>query len=206
MDENFFDIIDTQEKAYWLGFNTADGSIKDTGRHYQISIMLKKEDENHLLKFLRDLDSNYKTRYIRNYVYIDICSKKMVKDLKKMGLYPNKVQTVEPCKKMPDHLERHYWRGLFDGDGWITKYRKPNGYVKWEIGLSGNKSMLEGFRKFISKQVQSNASVRKKKTCYVIQYGGKWIPRGVAKVLYENATIYLSRKKVLADQLISYKL
>src|SRR6202453_2288837 len=47
-DESYFDVIETPEQAYWLGFITADGCVTD---NYQIVIQLKESDVRHLSKF-----------------------------------------------------------------------------------------------------------------------------------------------------------
>ncbi len=54
-DNTVFDCIDTEEKAYWLGFIFADGyissdSLKGKSR-YLLEISLKASDKNHLDKF-----------------------------------------------------------------------------------------------------------------------------------------------------------
>ena len=56
-DETIFDVIDTEEKAYWLGFIYADGSISSqtlknlTRKNYNFEISLQKHDMEHLYKF-----------------------------------------------------------------------------------------------------------------------------------------------------------
>ena len=48
--ENVFKVIDTKEKAYWLGFIASDGYVPaDRNR---ISFELSKKDENQLIKFI----------------------------------------------------------------------------------------------------------------------------------------------------------
>lgn len=54
-DESRFHDIDTEEKAYWLGFLYADGYINED-RH-AIEIGLKASDKGHLEKFLRFINS-----------------------------------------------------------------------------------------------------------------------------------------------------
>ena len=49
-NENIFDCIDTEEKAYWLGFIFADGSIRSNGS-FIFELSLKGSDINHLHKF-----------------------------------------------------------------------------------------------------------------------------------------------------------
>lgn len=48
-DNTVFDSIDTEEKAYWLGFLYADGNVHSTANI--VSLSLKLSDINHLEKF-----------------------------------------------------------------------------------------------------------------------------------------------------------
>ncbi|MGM9535052.1 MAG: hypothetical protein ACI3VR_07355, partial [Intestinibacter sp.] len=56
-NEHIFDVIDTEEKAYWLGFIFADGYIGSTPLEpnkksvYNFELSLKLEDTSHLEKF-----------------------------------------------------------------------------------------------------------------------------------------------------------
>lgn len=56
IDENFFEEINTEEKAYWLGFILADGCLKKNSN--QLSINLSIKDFNHLEKFKKNLKSD----------------------------------------------------------------------------------------------------------------------------------------------------
>lgn len=60
-DESVFDVIDTEEKAYWAGFIMGDGQIEEFKRpradgstylNYRLNINLKYSDIDHLQKFL----------------------------------------------------------------------------------------------------------------------------------------------------------
>ena len=45
LNSNIFNIIDTEEKAYWLGFLYADGSIyKDLKGKYRFELGLQQKD------------------------------------------------------------------------------------------------------------------------------------------------------------------
>ena len=60
-DENFFDVIDTEEKAYWLGFLYADRSIENFGR-FKIDLSLSEKDKNHIEKYKQSLKLTYPTK------------------------------------------------------------------------------------------------------------------------------------------------
>jgi hypothetical protein len=54
-NQNVFDCIDTEEKAYWLGFIFADGYISshipDKKKTYKFELSLSLKDKSHLEKF-----------------------------------------------------------------------------------------------------------------------------------------------------------
>ena len=57
-NENYFKIIDSEEKAYWLGFLYADGCITRFYRNEKLKSMsleltLQSNDIEHLKKFLK---------------------------------------------------------------------------------------------------------------------------------------------------------
>ena len=132
-NERYFEKVNTEEKAYWLGFITADGGINIPGHGrpsgYVLCINLKGDDKKHLEKFgkalgrkapIYDAVSNYGTTVAR----YQVGSKKLVSDLMEHGLSPSKSFTCLPWQGN-EELMRHYWRGLFDGDGCISKRSKP---------------------------------------------------------------------------------
>ena len=52
-NKDYFEEIDTEEKAYWLGFIYADGSINPSKNGLEIS--LKYSDKTHLQKFKKSI-------------------------------------------------------------------------------------------------------------------------------------------------------
>ena len=65
LKERFFEKIDSEEKAYFLGLLISDGNVfKDnTGRQASISITLDLKDEYMLLKFKEVLQANTSVGY-----------------------------------------------------------------------------------------------------------------------------------------------
>ena len=204
LDERFFDRIDTPDKAYWLGFLTADGIIGDRF----VRIHLQLGDAEHLSKFAVSLRSEQPVSFRENtssngtsarQAMIIINSIKLAQSLHRLGVTSRKTFIVRPCEEVPETLLADYWRGVFDGDGSIS--RSGVLHMKWQLSLVGNQAMVEGFREFIARFVHSNASVRPTSSIFRVAYFGYDKPRAVARILYENATIYLDRKYALAKEL-----
>lgn len=215
VDDDFFETIDTEAKAYWLGFITADGCICNN----TVTISLSKKDHQHLEKFLKDINSDYKIRYKKTFLEktnktYDMCSvgvksNKLCKDLKKLGVTSAKTFIVKPCNKIPNHLYHFYFLGLFDGDGSIFNYiEKKTNKEKWQINFCGNLNMVEAFKDFISPKINSSANIRKlkpKDVIYYIYYSGDYKLKQIIDILYKDATVFLDRKKKKADMFLEIK-
>ena len=93
LNENFFEDIDTEEKAYWLGFIYADGYIGETN---SMRIELKLDDKEHLNKLIKAIEGTYtvKDRADKNTCYLNVNNKKLASDLRAVGLYANKSMTI----------------------------------------------------------------------------------------------------------------
>lgn len=131
-DYHYFDEIDTEEKAYWLGFLTADGWINknDKTNSGVTGIELQYGDIDHLKKFNKSIGGNYqitdrwKTCPIstkdpekkHHMCCIRIFSITMYNTLKKLGFGNDKSFDCQ-MPTLPENLVRHYIRGYFDGDG-----------------------------------------------------------------------------------------
>ena len=126
VDTSFFRSIDTEEKAYWLGFLYADGY--NSGTYIQIAII--STDDNHLRKFRQSLQSTHPIRYYEtdNTARITISDKQLSQDLKILGCVPRKTYVGRMPKKafLPDKWLRAFIRGYFDGDGNISKLIKQD--------------------------------------------------------------------------------
>lgn len=130
LNEEFFDCIDNQDKAYILGFLYADGCNympKQT-----VSMSLQEEDFDILERIRLTIGSekpleylDYTNKHDFGYTYENqwrllLFSKHMCESLNNIGMTPKKSLTLE----FPDidpSLYRHFIRGYFDGDGTIGK-------------------------------------------------------------------------------------
>lgn len=190
LDETFFKKIDTEQKAYILGFLAADGTIPSEGR--SVVLMLHSRDE-HILRDIRAaMGSNariFKRQKIAQhpnrgpYSFIYFGSQKIVADLAKHGIGPRKSFTLEYPKTIQRKMERHFLRGLLDGDGTIRDR---------SFNFLGTGALIDT----IIAVVEHHTGVR------LVKYKADklWLAVGckrskqVLHWLYQDATIFLQRK------------
>lgn len=190
-----FDTIDTEEKAYWLGFLYADGYV--CGYHYQVELSLSSVDIDHLFKFkyfLNDIRSEdvikiskVKNRYTRSrYIVGD---QHFHERLVELGCTPNKSLTLKfPNRTIfnSEDLVFDFIRGYLDGDGCLYSSKG-----RLAIEIIGTYGFLEGIREYFP-----NFSIPKKdnrSSCYRITCSRRNADT-ISKRLYENSSIYLTRK------------
>lgn len=208
-DYDFFHNIDTEEKAYWLGFIYADGWVNENEVSHSgvVGIELSIKDYNHLKKFNKSLSGNYRitTRWrpclISNYNTItEMCcvrifSRKMMKDLESIGVTRDKTYTMT-LPKIPDNLFKHFVRGYFDGDGSIYFH---NNRVNCCF-CSVSKIFLEELRtKLYENGINSYIHLSKPAKdqfvdCYRLQIAGHGFTQKYLHWIYDDANIYLDRK------------
>ncbi|KKM89251.1 hypothetical protein LCGC14_1250550 [marine sediment metagenome] len=126
LNGHYFQIIDTKEKAYWLGFLCADGYISKT-RYGRLGIGLSVKDKIHLIKFCKAIGMepsnvkekdeilNYKGKLVKyRIVYIDFWCKPMYEELIE--------QDFKSFPKLISYdLYLSWLLGLYDGDGFQGK-------------------------------------------------------------------------------------
>jgi len=199
-DDDFFKNIDSEEKAYYLGFLYADGYINDIGYNCYVELTLQKEDEYILEKFLNILKSNRKIIRIRNdkYSRIIINSKEIVKDLKNMGCINKKTHKLIFPQNIDKNLIHHMIRGYFDGDGCIWHKRGTNDY---QFQITGNVDFISGIENYLlchlnidKKEHYSPCNKNRKNNIRALKYGGNQITTKICELLYADSTIYLSKK------------
>ena len=125
-DRNLFEKIDTEDKAYLLGWIASDGHVAEG----EIVIAINERDLYTLIRLKDIVCSEIPIcSYEENKVSFRICSKKMVKDVcALLGIRPGKKFNTVAFTELEDvQLQWAYIRGLFDGDGWVRSPYKRNG-------------------------------------------------------------------------------
>jgi hypothetical protein len=211
INENIFDVIDTEEKAYWLGFLYADGSITD---HRCVSIHLAEKDEKHLETFSNFIYNcnrikDYLTDDGRRIVYLHAYNQPMSSKLIELGCVPNKTFQLKFPMWLKLELISHFVRGYFDGDGSIGIYpskvrsrKDKNAYTStyYKVGFSILSTMeFLTSLKYIFSELGVHVFFGKRhknrnNNNYTLQIGGNHKIEKVLEWMYKDATIYLSRK------------
>lgn len=200
-DEDYFQIIDTEEKAYWLGFLYADGYIVSAENRYgqeKVGITLSNKDIEHLEKFKKAIKATNPITDVSKVnsalSRIILTSQKTVNDLIKLGCVKNKslILTFPDDQKVPTELIRHFIRGYFDGDGSISSYTKGS-YNDYSFNIVGTESMiLDLFLKLGGKG--SYFLDKRKENSWYLRIGGNQQLKEIYHFLYDDATIFLDRK------------
>ena len=193
-----FKKIDTEEKAYWLGFLYADGYIR-SGKRCGIEIGLSENDVGHLYKFRDFLDTTHKVSFRKNKLgnscRISIEDGQIHSDLIKLGCTPKKSLTLTfpTNKQVPKSLHRHFIRGYFDGDGGITFTEKTT-----SINILGTKEFLNGIKRSVKlledKKLYPMRYDDTNKNTFRIQFEGKKDIKCFLEYLYKDSQVYLDRK------------
>lgn len=211
-NHDFFENIDSEEKAYWLGFFYADGcvSINKKNNSGECCIKLYKCDYRHLQKFNKSLNGNipisFNTRICSfNNKPQESCSVrcysfKMANDLISHGCIPNKTFYIT-VPNIDKSLMNHFIRGFFDGDGCIctdSNKRKTLG-----INLcSASEVFLIDIRKHLySVGINSYITDEKGKTTFRLYIKGINNVDNMWNYMFNNASVFLDRKYIKKQKL-----
>jgi hypothetical protein len=191
-DETVFDKI-TSEGAYWIGMLLTDGFVKS--KNDRICLVLKKDDKDHVQKLASFLKTN---ALIYDLASVAACGLEvhapiLLKRLSDFGIVRRKTWTA----KAPSELvgNRHFWRGVIDGDGCIHKHKA--GYPC--ITLVGTKSLCNQFRDWVTMHVSTKANTYQRgPNWWVLSLGGpRYVP--LLHVLYQPDDVALDRKAAIAS-------
>lgn len=205
-NHNFLDKIDSEEKAYFLGFMYADGCVTSGNA---ITIQLKESDLEHLEKVKNLISKEAKIKYVTSRydenhsittkVRFTVHSTQLHQRLVELGCVPRKSLILKfPTKdQVPSYLVHHFIRGYFDGDGCVyTRTPKKRNSSIIVTSLVGTLEMLMGIKEAMN--LTSKAIPCKEKrtngNTYNISFGGVNLVRNLHDYLYRDATIFLQRK------------
>lgn len=200
-NETYFDIIDTEGKAYFLGLLMADGNVAIHNNQYTIKLSLLKSDRHILESFLKEIESTNKINdFLNNTGYNKISGKEtpmsrinltsiyMAKRLMELGVVPRKSGIESfPKQEVPQKFHKDFLRGYFDGDGTIS-FNRNNNQVRGSF-ISSSKDIINEFLCFFDfdKKVHFHGN------CFSSHFA-KQDSIKIYNSLYKNSTFHLKRK------------
>lgn len=198
-DNTVFDSIDTEEKAYWLGFLYADGSVSSNTNTVELS--LKGEDFNHLVKFKNFLKSSAEVKLstikLKEKSFLRcrflVTDKHFHNRLIQLGCIPRKSLVLKfPNEEIFSSISLVYAfiRGYLDGDGSISFTH--TGRLRLEIlGTAEFLNIISQYLPQFGKHLIKDR--RHKSNTYSIVCSANKADE-VVTLLYKDTNIYLERK------------
>jgi hypothetical protein len=200
-NSTFFDTIDTEEKAYWLGFFYADGLLDKNGSVLKLELSAK--DASHLQRFAsifqREIQVYERSPDKRNgKVYATarcaIACAYLWNALKEKGIKQGNTlsEDLSIFAQIPKEFLHHFVRGFFDGDGTVHRTKKGG----LQFGFVGSFSFMAHLREVIVLAVGLSApKLDESRRLAILHWNGNGVSNRFKNWLYCDATIWLERKR-----------
>jgi hypothetical protein len=207
LNEHYFDKIDDQNKAYFLGFLYADGC----NRTKLTTLKLQAKDKEILEKLNRLINENRPLSHIKNVTYTDqkgakhkcqdayqinIGSTYVCDQLRNWGVVERKTDKLIFPQFLTDDLIAHFIRGYFDGDGsiYITFPRK-NKTPSFHVNFSTKTlNFAEGLKEKIETILNIKTYLRKGKNIYTLHISSHQSVYKFCDFIYKDSNLFLRRK------------
>lgn len=203
INESYFEKINTEQKAYWLGFLMADGY--NSGKFIRLDI----QDEGHLEKFRNEIyiNNDMPVRKKKNIInnkdifYLTIQDSRILNDVEKLGVL-NKKSMITKYPHIKSEYDRYFIKGVFDGDGCLT-YSMDGNYRRYTFSIVGSYDLMKSLQLIISKN-DVNIKFRKMKSIYSIYLRGNRQIIRILDWLYNGTNVHLDRKYEKYQDMLNY--
>lgn len=188
VDTDVFRIINTEVKAYWLGFIYADGCLSDNNT-FELSLQLSDADHLEKLRVFMKLGNTVKKDSFRCRLHIR--DKVFADNLRLQGIVPRKSLIL----RYPDidpMFDRPFMLGYFDGDGSLSYHQKKR---TLQFSLLGTPEFLGEYIKRLNTDAlltMHQDKRHKEQTKYIVA-SGKYATE-IYDQLIQGAGVYLERK------------
>lgn len=207
-NHDYFETIDTANKAYFLGILLADGNVhkpKAKGRQCIIQIGLKGEDKYILDKLQDELQTNktisvYRSKN-RYECHFSVYSNKMATDLSKYNIVPNKTFLINKLPNVPSEFIPDLIRGVFDGDGTVYILKSNN---KLRFGFYGTHNLVHDILNTLKSSIDISLNkITDKDTVSCVSFGKPTDIMNFYYYIYYSPTVTcLQRKKQKFEQVL----
>lgn len=229
-DQTFFEKVDTEEKAYILGFIYADGCNVKHPTTAELSIAQMERDVDILYKIKDAIKSTYPIserkgdlsgdeKYFVFYIY----GKHLGEQLNKLGVTQRKSLTLTFPEFLDDTLMPHFIRGYFDGDGSVWEGKRKKMVVKNDhrpgeyrerivhnvkFNFTGSSTFIPYLQKYLIEKYgfsETKLNYSKAKDDHrhcTMEYSGRKNLYKLYDIMYSSATIYGERKKAKFEKIL----
>lgn len=201
LNEHYFDVVDTQNKAYILGLLYADG-CNHIG-HHSVTLSLQECDKD-VVKFVKDeleydgpirlVELNKKNPKYKNQYTLCINSEYLSARLEELGVINAKSLKLTFPEWLQDDMLPHFIRGYFDGDGCVWYDNKRNKCTTQTVGTRDFCNKLSS----ILSSFNCKHSIKHPKICHdntvIVQTGGNKSSLAFLSWIYQDAEFYMDRK------------
>lgn len=215
-NSSYFKNIDSEVKAYILGYLVADGSIEESTRKDRPSKLIRlrfgciSEDDEIIKLIQKEIAPNNNLRYYKpkkdtckQTTILQICDKELINDLKVLyNIQPRKTYLSNfEFPKIPKEFERDFIRGYIDGDGSFGRHHFSMICNSEIFAIQIRDRFLKAIPELKSYIYKEN---RKTTDYWSLHFSMnlKVAPK-IYNYLYKDATVFLKRKEQILNTVLN---
>lgn len=212
-NQKYFEFINTNEKAYWIGFIMADGYVfdnrikenKSTSSGFRIR--LSYIDKTHLEKMVKCMNGNIPVRIVKNYgtiskncndlAELQVLNKNITEDLFNIGFSNGNKSLKEFIPNVilnNESLTKSFILGLWDGDGYIACLKNN----RYEWGLLSSEEVINFIKNFLEEKLNIKFnkidSDHRNQSLIRLRISRRASIKKIRDYLYSDNQIFLDRK------------
>lgn len=209
-DVNYFNKIDTKEKAYIIGFLLGDGTISKNG-HMLLSVQLSDIE---ILEFIqqelgcsvRTYNKYNKKQKLFPNAKIHIGNRTLCRDIKK--LFGGRLKDERHIPIIKKELEPYLLQGFFDADGCITwGIRKDRDRIRQKVSFTSQYKLLEGIQNILIKNnISTKIRPKSKEKCYVMEICSKKEVLKILDLIYSDKDFVILKRKYIKSNALRLEL
>jgi len=204
LNEEFFNAINDENSAYFLGLLYADGNVYIQKNNIPVILLQLQKRDRFILEAFRDLIAPKHKIYLvkskkitqQDQYRLMFNSTKIGEQLKILGCAPVKsLKLTFPC--IAQNLIQHFIRGYFDGDGCLSCSKRKSGYYAYKASMASTKKFCESVQVILKSELDINSGIYTRKHNNItseLSVGGNHQVYKLMKWLYTDASVFIKRK------------
>lgn len=198
---------DDPDAAYWVGVLMSDGCIGSAASTRYVILKLSEVDRGHVEAFRmflqakhRILKQEHHRGNTRPMYGLSVGSAQLVNDLARYGVVPRKTKSAK-VQLLADN--RHFWRGVIDGDGSLgyRTRRKATHSQSPLLQINGSEPLMRQFEAYARHVTGTSAKAHTGNRCWSLALHAGAAAEMISH-LYTDCAVALPRKWALAHELL----